>query len=79
MVKGGGVVVGLGKKKRVDWRRRKKRKKRKKRKRLNKIIFNYWPKIRLVPNEAQKLQKIENITLRRNMKTVCRNFVWFAN
>mgnify|MGYP006965868249 CR=1 FL=1 len=73
VVKGGGVVVGLGKKKRVDWRRRKKRK------RLNKIIFNYWPKIRPAPNGAQKLEKIENIILRRNMKTICRNSIRFAN
>jgi len=36
----------------------------------NKILIYYWSKIRSVLNGVQKLQKIENISLRRNMKTV---------
>jgi len=58
------------------WRslREERRRKEKKRKRkIKKIIFYYylyWPNIRPVPNGAQKLQKIENISLRHNMKMV---------
>ena len=45
-------------------------KKRKESLKINILLLLNWPDIRLAPNGAQKLQKIENIILRRNMKTV---------
>ena len=59
--------------------RREKKRKEKEIKKNNTLVLLYWPKIRPVPNGAQKLQKIENIIWRRNMKTVSRNSIRFAN
>jgi len=57
-----------------------KEKKRKRKINKNNILFIfYWPNIRTAPNGAQKLQKIEHIILRRNMKTVCRHSIQFTN
>ena len=60
-------------------KRKEKERKRKEIKKINILILLYWPKIRTAPNGAQKLQKLENISLRWNMKTVCRNSIRFAN
>ena len=49
---------------------RRKEKKRKESLKINILLLLNWPDIRLAPNGAQKLQKIENIILRCNMKTV---------
>ena len=68
--KGGGYSMAVGRGGGEAWRRRKKRKEKKK---IKILIYYYYyidPKIRPVPNGVQKLQKIENIILRRNMKTV---------
>ena len=55
------------------------RKEKKRKRKINILLLLNWPDIRPAPNGAQKLQKIENIILRRNMKTVCRNSIRFAN
>jgi len=58
------------------------RKEKKRKREIKKLIFYYslyWPNIRPAPNGAQKLHKIENITLRGNMKLDSRNRLRFAS